>query len=211
MSKVLLLTYLIISLSSTGSAQEFFSGQPVSHDNFFSPIKGSPLLFNDWVKGKVVSNNALFKNDSMLFNLDKVSQRLLATVDKQIEYKIDKKEFQSVTFYLGDLTCTFEHVPAINYKDLFFVIIKTDDKYSLYKYMHTEIRGRTYVEWAVYYILFPFPEVHFLRLNTVNKKVIQRAFALSKDFQKINNYYSQHSTDEPNEYFLKKMVEYLNE
>jgi len=175
-------------------------------------VAGSPLLFENWVKAKVVSHSPFFQNDSsLLFNFDLVNQRLLATVDKQTEYKISRKEFQEVTFYYGDMTFTFEHVPAINDKDLFCEVVKTEDKYSLYALMHSEIRGNSYAESTVYYLVFPFPDVHAVRLKTVDMRVIRQAFGLNPDRQKVDAFFSQHSTEEMNGYFLKKLVEYLDE
>jgi hypothetical protein len=177
-----------------------------------APVSGSPLLFDDWVKAKVVSHSPFFLNDSsLLFNFDLTTQRLLATVDKQTEYKISRKEFQQVTFYYGDLTFTFEHVPAINDKDLFCEVVKKEDKYSLYSLMHSEIRGNAYAESTVYYIVFPFPDVHAVRLKTFDMRLIRQAFGLNPDRQKVDAFFSQHATEEMNGYLLKKLVEYLDE
>jgi hypothetical protein len=198
-----------MTLSSAGPAQHIFLPQPLGPTQTWK-VSGTPLLFDGWVKAKVLSHNELFKNDSLLFNFDKGSQKLLAT-DKQFEYKINKKEFQSVTFYYGDLPLTFEHVPVINDRDLFCVLVKTDDRYSLYKYIHTIIKGGRYFDWNSYYILFPFPNVQFLRYNIIDKKLIRKAFALSPDKQKVNDYFDQYGADQADEYFLKHLVEYLNQ
>jgi len=199
----------LISLSLTGPAQHIFLPQPLGPTQTWR-VYGTPLLFDGWVKAKVSSHNELFKNDSLLYNFDKASQKLLAT-DKEFEYKVNKKEFQSVTFYNGDLQLTFEHVPAINDKDLFCVLVETDDKYSLYKYIHTIIKGGRYYDWNSYYILFPFPNMQFLRYNYIDKKLIKKAFALSKDNQKVKTYFSLYEADQADEYFLKHLIEYLNQ
>jgi hypothetical protein len=207
--KLFLLTSGLIIFSLPGPAQNLFPRQPLAPAQGWR-VYGTSLLFDGWVKAKVLSHNELFKNDSLLFNFDKATQKLLAT-DKQFEYKINKKEFQSVTFYNGDLQLIFEHVPAINDKDLFCVLVKTDDKYSLYKYIHTIIKGGRYYDWNSYYILFPFPKVQYLRYNYIDKKLIKKAFALSKDIQKVNAYLTLFDEDAPNEYFLKHLIEYLNQ
>ncbi len=191
------------------ASSQLFPPQPVP-SSFQRNIAGTPLLFNDWVKAKVVSHNPLFENDSMLFNFDLVSQKLMAT-DKAYQYKISKKEFQSVTFYDGDLTLTFEHVPVINSRDLFHVVIKDIDKYSLYEYIHMSVRGNNYFVWDSFYVVFPFPNMQYSRFNIINKKLIKQSFSLSPDIQKVNAYYSEHSKDEPNAYFLRGLIDYLNQ
>jgi hypothetical protein len=193
-----------MTLSSAGWAQ-----RPIPPRG---AITGNSLFFNGWVKAKVVSHSPFFRNDSMyLFDFDKASQALLVTVDKETVYKINKREFESVTFYSGTSTFTFGHVPAINNKDLFLEIIKNDGKYSLYMLIHNGIRGNSYVDWYSYYIVFPFPDTHAVRLNVLDQKVLDHTFELSGERQKVDAYYSLHTGEAHNEYFLKKLVEYLNE
>jgi hypothetical protein len=200
-----------LTLSSPGWTQRVFPPQDVPAGPR-GPVIGNTLFFNGWVKAKVVSHNAFFRNDSMyLFDLDKASQDLLATADKETIYKINKREFESVTFYSGASTFTFGHVPAINDRNLFLEIIKNDDKYSLYVLIHNEIRGNAYIDWYTYYILFPFPDTRAVKLNVLDKKLIDHAFELSSDRQKVDAYYSLHDKETHNEYFLKKLIEYLNE
>ena len=77
--------------------------------------------------------------------------------------------------------------------------------------MHSEIRGNYYAESTVYYLVFPFPDVHAVRLKTVDMRVIRQAFGLNPDRQKVDTFFSLHATEEMNGYFLKKLVEYLDE
>jgi hypothetical protein len=178
-----------------------------------APMSNSPLLFSDWVKATIVSQNPLFQNDStFLYNFDKSSQKLLATADRQIQYKINGREFQSITFYYsGDNTQILEHVPAINDKDLFSRIIRSDDKYSLYFTLHSDVRGRSYIDTREDYIVFPFPNIHTARFRIMDKRLIIKAFALSPDQQKVETFLAQHADEEPSEYFLKELVLYLNQ
>jgi hypothetical protein len=177
----------------------------------FAPVSGDPYLFAGWVRGKVESRNPFFANDSLWFNYDLVSQRLVATVDHVTAYIADGREFQSVTFYPSNTTVRIEHVTAINDKDLFFELVKSDHGYSLYKHVRDAIRGKRYVEWNVYYILFPTPDGNIVKLNVLDKRLIQRAFALSPDSKKVADYFAQRKDDYPNEYFLRKLLEYLND
>jgi hypothetical protein len=211
LKKTFFLTFFYLTCSFAGSAQQFFSPQEEPPDHVVGFILGSPMLFRGFVKAKVISHNKFFDNDSMFYNLDKQSQKLLVTLDGKTVYKFDKREFNSVIFNYEDTSFTFEHVPAINSKDLFFAVVKTADKYSLYKYIRIENRNFAYVQWETYYILFPFPNAKFLRLKILNKKLIERAFALSRDSQKIETFYSIHRANGSKELFLKQLVEYLNQ
>jgi hypothetical protein len=177
----------------------------------FAPIAGDPYLLEGWVRGKVESRNPFFANDSLWYNYDLVSQKLVATVDHVKAYIADSREFQSITFYLSNTILTLEHVPTINDKDLFFELVKSDHGYSLYKHVRDAIRGKRYVEWNTYYILFPTPDGNIAKLNVLDKRLIQRAFALSPDSKKVADYFAQRKDDYPNEYFLRKLLEYLNE
>jgi hypothetical protein len=205
------MTFLYFTCSFSSSAQQPFSPREEPPDHAVGFILNSPLLFRGFVKAKVISHNTFFENDSMSYNLDKQSQKLLVTLDGKTIYKFDKREFNSVVFSIGDTSFTFEHVPAIDSKDLFFAIVKTAGKYSLYKYIRIENRNFAYVQWETYYILFPFPSAKYLRLKILNKKLIERAFALTSDNQKIETFYSTHRASGSKEFFLKQLVEYLNE
>ncbi len=177
----------------------------------FAPVSGNPYLFYGWIKGKVESRNPFFANEPLLLNYNLVSGKLIARVDSVKGYLVDSREFQSVTFYLSHATVTLEHVPAINDKDLIFNIIKSDQKYSLYKYAWEEIRGKRYVEWYTYYILFSPPDINVVKLNVLDKRLIQRAFALSPDKRRVADYFLQRKDDNPNESFLRGLLEYLND
>jgi hypothetical protein len=213
MIRILLCALLYILSPTPAAAQRVFPRQEVPPTGFNAPMANSPLLFSDFVKATIISQNPLFANDSILvYNFDKAAQKLLATGDRQVQYRVNSREFQSITFYYaGQQTLTLEHVPAINDKDVFFRIIKTDDKYSLYYSLHSEVRGRTYVDRREYYIVFPFPDIHTARLRIMDKRLIKKAFALHPDEQKVETFLAQHTDEEPSEYFLKEFVQYLNQ
>lgn len=132
-------------------------------------------------------------------------------IDQVKAYLADGREFQSITFYLSNTTLTLEHVPAINDKDMFFDIVKSDHQYSLYKHVRDAIRGKRYTEWFTYYLLFPPPDGSIVKWNVLDKKLIQRAFALSPDKKKVADYFDQRKDDTVNESFLRGLVEYLNQ
>jgi hypothetical protein len=214
MIRILLCALLCTLSPNPAAAQRVFPRQEAPPTSFNAPMANSPLLFSDFVKATIISQNPLFANDSIfVYNFDKAAQKLLATdSNRQLQYRVNSKEFQSITFnYAGRQTLTLEHVPVINHKDLFFRIIRTDDKYSLYYSLQTEVRGRGYVDTREYYIVFPFPDIHTARLRVMDKRLIKKAFALNPDEQKVETFLAQHADEEPSEYFLKEFVQYLNQ
>jgi hypothetical protein len=167
------------------------------------PIKGSPLLFDSsWAHAKVVAeNNDVISNDSLFFNFNKINQNLLLTEDYRKIYEVDRRDVKSVTFYWNDSVYIFEHVFAINKRDLFQELIRDDKKYSLYKFIHTTIKPVSwhsnglqtegelydqYVDDPIYYIIFPDKEYRIL--NKIDRKSIEKAFILKKDNQKVNDW-----------------------
>lgn len=204
---------LAMAACLTAPAQQLFPRAigPGDGNRPYRAVQGSPLLFSDWVPAKVESRSPFFANDSLLFNYDKQRQVLLATADRKIAYKIDRKEFQSVTFDVGGYTYTFKHVAAINDKNLFQVLFEDSGRYCLYKFPNTAIRGRGYVEWPEYYIVFPFPDTRVVKLGKWDKKMLKREFALSADSEKAAAFFSQHEELGPGEEFLRDLVEYLDQ
>lgn len=172
----------------------------------------STLLFSGWVKATVTWYNPLIQNDTSLwFDYDKASQRLLVTMDKKTEFIFDRREIQSVTFHLGIYDFTFLHVPAINEKDLFYELVRSDRGYSLYKAIHLRMGKDGYLNLNEYYIVFPFPNARVLKLGAPDKRLLDRAFSLSSDKQKLDRYYTLHPDEEQGDHFLKGLIEFLNE
>jgi hypothetical protein len=186
---------------------------PVNELPFELPVPDfhSTRLFNNWVKASVVWYNPSLRNDTSLwFDYDKWSQRLLVTMDKKTAFLFDRREIQSVTFYLGISRFTFLHVPAINEKDLFYELVRSDHRYSLYKSIRPKAWKDGYMDWSEYYILFPFPQVRVMKLTTPDKWLLDRAFGLTPDRLSVDRYYALHADEEQDEHFLKGLVEYLN-
>jgi hypothetical protein len=189
------------------------------------PIKGNPLLFDSaWAHAKVVTaNNKIIQNDSLFFNLEKISQNLLLTQDYKKIYEVDKREFKSVTFFWHDSVYIFEHVYLINKKDFFQELIRNDNKYSLYKFIHTTIKSQNwhtnglvtegklysqFVDNPVYYIILPNKE--YKVLNEIKKKSIDRAFKLNGDNMKVDEWLSTNKNGVFGEDDLWKLILYLN-
>lgn len=192
----------------------------------YVPIKGNPLLFDSsWARATVVAeNNEVISNDSLHFNFNKLNQNLLVTVDYRKIYEVDKREVKSVTFYWHDSVYIFEHVFAINKKDFFLELIPNDGKYSLYKFIHTTIKPVNwhsnglvteevlfdqYIDNPEYYIIFP--DKDFRILNKINRKSIEKAFVLTKDSQKVDDWLRGKNKNPAGEDLLWNLILGLNE
>jgi hypothetical protein len=208
--KKALVIFVCSLLSAAALAQDIL---PVNDLPFELPVSNfhSTLLFNGWVKATVVWHNPLLRNDSSLwFDFDKAAQRLLVTTDKKTEFLFDKREFQSVTFRLGISAFTFLHVPAINDRDLFYELVGSNRRYSLYESIHPKVWKDGYLDWNEYYIVFPYPNVRVLKLSAPDKWLLDRWFEPGGDKEKLDRHYTLHAGEEQGEHFLKGLIEYLN-
>jgi hypothetical protein len=197
---------------------------PYANDITFN---GKNFYFDSsWVKARILSaNNTIISSDSFLFNFDKIEHRLLITTDFKRVYEIDRREFKAILFYWHDSAYVFKHINFINDKDLFEVIISDNNKYSLYKVVHTKlIKGHyggsgfsstndkssdTYQDDKEYYIFFPNREYRIIHL--LKKAAIERAFKLNPDSEIVDEFLSMAGHKEyyaENE--LKQLIAYLN-
>ena len=193
-------------------------------DEDASMIKGSRYLFDtSWAKGSLVAaNDTELRNDSLYFNFDKISQNIFFTQDMKNVFELDKKEFKSFVLQWHDSVYAFEHVFAINNSDFFQVLVKTPDKYSLYKFIHTQIKKADYtnnglsesgskydeyIDVPEYYVVFPNKE--YRNFNSLKKNSIVKIFSLSPDLGKVNEFYSAHSRGST-EGNLKELIRLLN-
>jgi hypothetical protein len=168
----------------------------------------------------LTSNNTVIYNESYLFNYDKIEQRLLITTDFRKVYQIDWREFKAVLFYRHDSGFVFKHLALVSNKDLFQVLINGDNKYSLYKTVHTKVVkssygaasfGRSsdkYLDVPEYCILFPNREyrlIHFLK-----RPALERVFELDAGLEKVNDYLNANFKEVYDEEDLKQLIAYLN-
>ena len=207
------------------------SGMVSNFDSYTSPspfhtyeLKGGLLLFEKyWAHARVeLRDHKILQNDSLFFNYDKMNHTLLVTKDFKSMLTVPKENFNSVTFYLMDSVYVLEHVDQINSRDLFFEILRDDNKYSLYKYIMTafndvnyhsnglETGGNDYgtlVDHTVYYIVFPNKE--YKKLNKVDVKSIQKAFKSSSDSNKVETWLTGKG-EKGGESLLLDLIIYLN-
>jgi hypothetical protein len=196
----------------------------IPRDEDAAMTKGSRYLFDtSWAKGTLVSaNDTEIRNDSFYFNFDKISQNIFFTQDLKNVFELDKKEYKSFVLRWHDSVYAFEHVFAINNSDFFQVLVKTPDKYSLYKFIHTQIKKANYTNNGIsesgnkydeymdvpeYFIVFP--NMEFRNFNSLKKNSIIKVFSLSADKDKVNGFYSGHSRGS-GEGDLKELIRFLN-
>jgi hypothetical protein len=207
------------------------SGVVSKFDSYTTPLpnhtyelKGGLLLFEKyWASGRVeLPDHKILQNDSLYYNYDKMNQTLLVTKDFKTMLTVEKKNFKSVTFFLMDSVYVLEHVDLINSKDVFFELLRDDNKYSLYKDILTEFtdvnyrssglatEGRTngtLVDHSIYYIVFQNKE--YKKLNKIDKKSIQKAFNTSADRERVERWLSGKTAD-GGESLLWDLIAYLN-
>ncbi|MDP9042505.1 MAG: hypothetical protein M3N30_11045, partial [Bacteroidota bacterium] len=200
---------IVLSVMATGYARGQ-SGMISKFDSYTSPLpgrkyelKGNLLLFEKiWPHGSVeLTNHKILRNDSLFYNYDKMNQTLLVTKDFRTMLTVEKKNFVSVSFFLNDSMYVLEHLDLINSKDVFFELIKDDNKYSLYKDILTEFRDVNYrsnglvaegstsgelVDHSIYYIVFRNKE--YKKMNKIDKRSIQKAFTTDINKDKVENW-----------------------
>jgi hypothetical protein len=228
MKKYITCTFISLVVFMNSRAQE--ASVTADFDRITTPYiyfndgtyNGQNLLFyNEWVKGKLLtSNNTVIYNESYLFNYDKIEQRLLITTDFRKVYQIDWREFKAVLFYHHDTGYVFKHITLVSNKDLFQVLINVDNKYSLFKTIHTKVVkssygaasfGRSsdkYLDVPEYCILFPNREyrlIHFLK-----RPALEKVFELDAGLEKVNDYLNANYKEVYDEEDLKQLIAYLN-
>jgi hypothetical protein len=227
MKKYIICTLLSISTSRISHAQENLHNDfaristPYVYFND-GTYNGKNLLFdNEWVKAKLLtSDNSVINNDTLLFNFDKIDQRLLVTADFKNVFQIDWREFKAILFYRHDSGYVYKHISFISHKDLFQVLINGDGKYSLFKTIHTKVVkgsygnasfGRTtdkYLDVPEYCILFPNREFRIIHL--LKKAAIERVFDLNPDYDKVEDYLNMNNKTLYEEADLEQLIQYLN-
>ncbi|MDP9042004.1 MAG: hypothetical protein M3N30_08475 [Bacteroidota bacterium] len=225
-SCILILLSVLAICSASGQ-----SGVISKFDSYTSPLpnrtyelKGNLRLFEkNWPHGSVeLPNHKILRNDSLFYNYDKMHQTLLVTKDFRTMLTVDKKNFVSVTFFLDDSMYILEHIELINSRDVFFELIKDDNKYSLYKDILTEFRDVNYrsnglasegntngelVDHSIYYIVFRNKE--YKKLNKIDKKSVQKAFTADANKDKVDSWLLSKSAA-GGESLLVDLITYLN-
>jgi hypothetical protein len=223
---VLILSFILsvfFTCAQSGVVSKFDSYTTPLPDHTYE-LKGNLLLFEKyWAHGRVeLPDHRILQNDSLFYNYDKMNQTLLVTKDFKTMLTVEKKNFISATLFLMDSVYVLEHVDLINSRDLFFELLRDDNKYSLYKDILTEFRDVSYrssglaaegytnatlVDHSIFYIVFRNKE--YKKLNKIDKKSIQKAFSSSSDKDKVESWLSGKSID-GGESLLWDLIAYLN-
>jgi hypothetical protein len=181
---------------------------------FIDYFNSGQYLFDKWVRGSVVSsNNIEIANDTFFFNYNKVSNDLLLTTDLKQIIEIDKREFKSFILKDGSNQYRFEHIPVIDNKKFFQVLVRSD-KYSLYKWTLVKYKKKeNFVNafWELsdeyfYYVVFPDGRL-YKKINLKRRSIEKNIFS---EPEKINAYFSSHQNNEIDETLLIDLVNYLN-
>jgi hypothetical protein len=184
-------------------------------------IKGTRLLFDNWVRGTVVKNDGEeISGDKYYFNFDKITNNLLVTVDQNNIIEVYKDSIQSFKFKEHGTLYAFEKFPAIERYRFVQILIKDDEKFSLYKSLHTRFVGSDYqtngltetgnpydeyVDIHKYYIVYK-GEVRPVELKFSSiRKALKENSSLAKD------YYASHMLDEIDESYLSDIVQWVNQ
>jgi hypothetical protein len=232
MKKYITCTLLSITISYIIHAQENVHPDITQISKPFTDLtqgsfRGKNLLFEgNWVKGKLLtSNNSIVNGDNFLFNFDKIEHRLLITSDYKKMFEIDRREFKAALFYSNDSAYVFKHIYLINDRDLFQILVNDENKYSLYKVVHTKLIRESfsmniistpgssairekYVDMPEYYIFFPNRE--YRSIFSLKKGPIERIFELNQDSGKVDEYLRMIGGKVYNEDELVQLILYLN-
>ena len=183
-------------------------------------VKGTRLLFDDWVRGTVIKNSGEeITGNRYYFNFDKITNNLLVTIDKHQIIEVYKDSIQSFKFKEHGTLYQFEKYPTIERYRFVQVLVKDNESYSLYKSLRTKFVGSDfqtdglvetgnpydeYVDSHKYYIVYK-GEVRPVELTFSSiKKALRENVSLAKD------YYASHMMDEVDEGYLSGIVEYVN-
>lgn len=185
---------------------------------------GSRFLFNEWVEGDSIINaqGVLINTVGFVFNYDKITGGLLATQDKINNMLVASTGIQSFILNKTGKKFLFQHLKTIDSSHFFLALIKSSDKYSLYKrfethYAPANARNDGVMQTGNDYNEYKDDNEYYVVDETANaasklsfkSKNIKEVLAAQKD--KVNDYFKQHRDDEINEKFLVGLVTYLNQ
>ena len=207
-------------LNNTGSGR-IYTGAALP---VFAPkneTKGRQYLFDHWVTGAVVNvEGVLINNDKYLFNLDKISNSLLFTQDKQSAFELDIKEIKEFALTGNDEELVFKKI-IIDEKPTFLLLLSINStRYQLYKKIKTKLvkadyintglteSGNNFDEFVDDYTYF-INNIAEKKLETFELKKKSLLKVLSADNIKVNEFFNAHKSELIDENFVKKLLESL--
>lgn len=205
------------------SPHGFLNGSVMTTFNNSENTKGRRYFFDNWAKGTLTgASGKTIQADSFQFNLDKITNGLLVTVDKKNIIEVSREAISSFRLTGDGQTYSFIKMPAINPDKFMQVLTDKEKGYALYKVLNTHLvkanyttNGITeygnpydeYVDAAQYYVRLPGDKG--IKVIALKKKNIREV--LSTDASKVNDWFAQYDPDEITEEFLKNLIENLNQ
>ena len=185
---------------------------------------GSRFLFDHWVNDKLIDKKGQEINTvNCLFNYDKISGKLLATLDKKTIIEIEDSSIRQYSLLPpGGNEIRFKKI--LNIDDKYFLIQLVDGEnknYSLYKSLRTQFvkadfttngliqSGKKYDEYVdkvAYYIGVPGMDV-FTKLELKEKQIKK---VLIKEEKQVKAFFDMHREDDLNESFLIQLILTIN-
>lgn len=185
--------------------------------------KGSRYFFDKWQHGYVVNaKDSIIQNTGIMFNYDKMGGGLLLTQDRHSAIEVNREAVKSFTLYNNmNMPFTFANVQAID-KNHYVEVLATGKKYQIYKAIKTKFEksdyhtdgvsssGNQYDEYVddgTYYVI-KGTDGQPLKIS-LKKKSLKETF--STDADKLNQYMTEHSSDDMDDNYLKGLGDYLNQ
>jgi len=211
-----------INLNRPGA--QVYAGQGALMAQFTTKeaTQGSRYLFPNWVHGFVIDNkDSLVKDQSYLFNYDKMDGGLVLALDKKSVIIVDKDKVKSFTLFDQlNQPYVFESMPAID-ANHYVQLLSKGNKYRIYKLIKTKFikadyktdgiasTGNKYDEYADdadYYVLNA--QNNQVQKISLKKKSIKAAFSSEAD--KLNKFMTDHSSDTIDDTYLSSLGDYMN-
>ncbi|MBB3056708.1 hypothetical protein [Mucilaginibacter gotjawali] len=203
---------ILYSSGASSSILPVFTYTEVTH--------GSQYLFDDWVKGVLISTDGTVYNDpSYGFAYNKVDGALLFTKDRKSAIQVDDSKIKSFTLYdKQDYPENFILMPIIDPAH-FVQVIADGNKYKIYKLTITHFvknnyhnegmtsTGNNYDEYVDDYTYFVTMNGGAPQKMGLKKKSLREVF--KNELDKLNSFFT--TNDEPiNDIYLRKLGDYLN-
>jgi len=184
--------------------------------------RGSRYLLNRFAKGIIVDqNNNLITDSTNLLNYDKIDGKLMIAQEGAKYLEVDKDKVIAFAFKTYDSTYVFLQVPMLS-KTSYFLLVANGQKYSVYKSVKTKFIKDTYVSNGLTESGNPFDEyvdnqVYYwinqkdstAGILELKKKSIKEAFPAEKE--KTESYLSKHKFDDIDDFFIRNLINYLNQ
>ncbi|MBS1662198.1 MAG: carboxypeptidase-like regulatory domain-containing protein [Bacteroidetes bacterium] len=187
--------------------------------------KGNRYLLGErWGQGVVVTRaDSLVDNKALLFNFDKIQQKLYTTKDMNTIIELEPSEIKAFAIKDKDSLMIFDRVAAIDSGRYFLVLVPAvSGKYALYRDLRTRFvksdyhsdgmteSGNPYDEYVdnnTYYVVLPGG----LKARRIEMKKKYIKDILPEDANRVNQYFSKHRYDPIDEALLKDLILFLND